>query len=477
MEGYTEFEVEKLHEQYWNLYEKEGFFFMGAIDVYVPMMVFWAGVSCVGKTELTVLEHFICRLIQEEIHDLNDIAFVLGVNERLIEKAVEQLVKSEILEKCTVCKEEKTWGRASRRCGSLTESMEYYLTTGGKELFLKNQKISVEREQIRSVFNMVSGNLEEEENLQLIQQVPEGHFILDAYYLLQHDDEETEKLLLSQFQLRFPQKNGFRDLSIGKKEVFYKKYHMMLYRMENRPKLRFVLYDFSKQLFDVTVSKKMQDMYENGKLSRMTQIISQAQDGIVILSDMERRLRIQPANIRYIMNREIRELVKSLFQIAQKSVFIVSPWINDSEYIMGKEFLEQMENTLKKDDFMVTIAYGYKSETEIKKLTDRMLNGKLKKTDKEFLENKKDIHSELAARRLQERFGNYSNFKMIFRNTHEKILCYDEKVSLVGSFNYFSYDGGESCNYEGSFFRKEGAALIEDEKFAKELIRIILKQE
>lgn len=257
----------------------------------------------------------------------------------------------------------------------------------------------------------------------------------------------------------------------------YKKYHMMLYRMENRPMLRFVLYDFSSQLFDVTVSKKMQDMYEAGKLSRMTQIISQAQEGIVILSDMERRLRIQPANIRYIMNREIRELVKRLFQIAEKSVFIVSPWINDSEYVLGKEFLEQMENALKKDNFTVTIAYGYKNETEIKTLTDRMLHGKLKTMDKEFLQNKKDIHSELAARRLQERFGNYSNFKMIFRNTHEKVLCYDEKVSLVGSFNYFSYDGGESSNYEGNFFRKEGAALIEDEKFAKELIKIILMQE
>ena len=191
MEGYTEYEVEKLHEQYWNLYEKEGFFFMGAMDVYVPMMVFWAGVSYVGKTALTVLEHFICRLIQEEIHELKDIAFVLGINERLIEKAAEQLIKSGILEKCMVSKESKK-GRAGRMRGSLAESIEYYLTTDGRELYLKNQKISVEREQIRSVFNMVSGNLEEEVNRQLVQQIPEGYLTLDAYYLLQIDDVEIE---------------------------------------------------------------------------------------------------------------------------------------------------------------------------------------------------------------------------------------------------------------------------------------------
>lgn len=477
MEVYTEFEVEKLHEQYWNLYEKENFYFMGAMDVYVPMLVFPIGISYIGRTSLTVLEHFICRLIQENIYEVKDISFVLGVQENIIEKVASELVQSNILQKHTAPKKEIQTGRNRRKNLISEECIEYRLTESGRELFMQNQKLSVEREQIKSFFNTVSGELEDEKNLKLISKVPKDHFTLDACYFIQNGDRQMEEWLLSQLQLQYPERSGFREMTIEKKEVFYKKYHMMLYRMENRPELRFVLYDFSKQLFDVTVSKKMQKLYATGKLFRMTEIIAQAQEGIVLLSDMERRLRNKPAGIRYVMNREIRELVKGLFQTANKSVFIVSPWINDSEYILGKEFLEQMEGALRKKDFSVTIAYGYKNEGEIKTLTERYLSGKLRESDPEFRENKKDIRSELAARRLQKRFEKYSNFQMLFRNTHEKVLCYDRKVSVVGSFNFFSYDGGESCNYEGAFFRKEGAVLIEDEKFAQELIQIICENE
>ena len=71
------------------------------------------------------------------------------------------------------------------------------------------------------------------------------------------------------------------------------------------------------------------------------------------------------------------------------------------------------------------------------------------------------------AQKLKKRFGKYENFKVFYVGTHEKILSYDERYTLVGSYNLLSYDGGESEGYKGFHFRYEGGVMIDDSEFAR----------
>lgn len=92
---------------------------------------------------------------------------------------------------------------------------------------------------------------------------------------------------------------------------------------------------------------------------------------------------------------------------------------------------------------------------------------------KEFVKNK-DWNTELAAEKLRKRFGKYSNFSISYIGTHEKILCIDDKYTLVGSYNLLSYDGGEKDKYKGKRFRFEGGVLIEDVELARYIKELIV---
>ena len=69
----------------------------------------------------------------------------------------------------------------------------------------------------------------------------------------------------------------------------------------------------------------------------------------------------------------------------------------------------------------------------------------------------KDWQTELMAEKLKKRFARYENFSMTYIGTHEKVLCIDERYTLVGSYH----------------FRFEGGVMIDDAEFAKHVIKEI----
>lgn len=73
----------------------------------------------------------------------------------------------------------------------------------------------------------------------------------------------------------------------------------------------------------------------------------------------------------------------------------------------------------------------------------------------------------------EKRFARYENFSMTYIGTHEKVLCIDERYTLVGSYNLLSYDGGEKEMFQGYHFRFEGGVMIDDAEFAKHVIKEI----
>ena len=96
-----------------------------------------------------------------------------------------------------------------------------------------------------------------------------------------------------------------------------------------------------------------------------------------------------------------------------------------------------------------------------------------RKHDDTAMRRDKDWQTELMAEKLKKRFARYENFSMTYIGTHEKVLCIDERYTLVGSYNLLSYDGGEKEMFQGYHFRFEGGVMNDDAEFAKHVIKEI----
>lgn len=158
------------------------------------------------------------------------------------------------------------------------------------------------------------------------------------------------------------------------------------------------------------------------------------------------QLESQVIPIQYIMNYKIREKFLAYLKNAQKSLYIISPWMN--HYIINDEFKQDLENLLKKG-VKVRIICG---------ITDPLSE----KQDFRDLNTQK-IANELI--RICEPYGDL--FKLQFGQTHEKLLICDDTHYINGSFNFLSYSGGEN-----KYFRNEGSTYIQDEMIIQETIKL-----
>lgn len=442
-----ELSIEKIHEEFLGYYENEKYFFMGAMDIYVPYLRVQTEVSFLTHGSLNTVEYTLCQLIENGTNQLEDISFLLGINEKMIEGAIGGLIKYELIEE---------------------RQKSYSFTKKGSLLCKNKKKLVLEKENRQLMLNLSTGEVDESDIECFEKEVNENYVKLSPRITIKADNDYVRSNLLPQVQKLYSDDIQVEDLYLQDRSKVYKKYHLMLYRRENQAFLKFLVYDYDKKRMNASVNQVLYDMYEKNDLRPLRDALEQAQDGIVYLSEYEKKYRVRPAKIKYLMNKEIRELIRNIFIYAKKSVYIISPWISNNEYVMSEKFKQQMEQALK-NNVKITIGYGYKQEEYVKRLTEQFLSGQLDVKDELYIKNKKEIETECAARQLMRRFASYSNFRMIFRNTHEKVLCYDEQYSLVGSFNYFSYDGGESNQYTGYSFRKEGAAFVDDCDFAKDL--------
>lgn len=137
----------------------------------------------------------------------------------------------------------------------------------------------------------------------------------------------------------------------------------------------------------------------------------------------------------HLINEQIRNKFIETFFIAEKEINIISPWI--SEVVVDDEFIELLENTLKRN-VTIKILYGIGENDDYR--------------------NKK---SENIASSLISRFKKYGNlFKIKKDNIHYKLLLCDDKYLISGSFNFLSFKG----DYEGYDNRAEGAEYIENKE-------------
>jgi len=151
-------------------------------------------------------------------------------------------------------------------------------------------------------------------------------------------------------------------------------------------------------------------------------------------------------SIQYIMNYKIREQFLEYLKNAEKSLYIISPWMNN--YVINSEFKRDLENLLKRG-VKIRIICG------IADFTSDNQDYRDKNTQK--------IANELI--RIAEPYDDLFGLK--FGQTHEKLLICDDVHYINGSFNFLSYSGGED-----KYFRNEGSTYCQDETLIQETIKL-----
>ncbi|MBQ3368718.1 hypothetical protein IJG44_07440 [bacterium] len=109
-----------------------------------------------------------------------------------------------------------------------------------------------------------------------------------------------------------------------------------------------------------------------------------------------------------------------VFENARNSIYIQSPWINWKTLRLYKEYIQ---NAVKKG-VKVTVKYGMKPRNRFDKIID-------KESQKFFDSLGKD------------------NFRLIKTDDHSKIVICDDEFMIMGSFNWFSFGGGNEPDARG----------------------------
>lgn len=125
-------------------------------------------------------------------------------------------------------------------------------------------------------------------------------------------------------------------------------------------------------------------------------------------------------------NNEIRSCFMQSFEVAEKRLDIICPWISSS--VVNVDLLDRIHRALGRG-VMIRIKYGINSSS---------LDIRSRESD------------ELAAK-LEKMFGQTGKFKIIKGNTHIKYLSCDSKFQMIGSYNFLSFAG----NYEKDNVRDE----------------------
>lgn len=141
----------------------------------------------------------------------------------------------------------------------------------------------------------------------------------------------------------------------------------------------------------------------------------------------------------HLKNEQIRKMFLKAFDVAEKEIDIISPWMNFS--VVNEGLVELMRKAFERG-VTIKIRYG------------------LKPNSSEF-DILRSTRSDQVAEYLKDIFKEYGDRLDIVRdNIHYKLVLCDEKFKLEGGFNYLSFIG----DYSNEDTRKEGSPYGTDVK-------------
>lgn len=155
---------------------------------------------------------------------------------------------------------------------------------------------------------------------------------------------------------------------------------------------------------------------------------------------------IANSNMKILKNREIREMFEEAIKKGEKEINIMSPWMN--QWVLVDSGIKDLIQKALERNATVKIVYGIKG------------NGSLNHN------NGRNEKSKYWAENMKESFRKYDKkFKIKEGNTHSKIVLCDDKFSLIGSYNFLSFEG----RYDNKDTRDEAVVYHENKEVIHEL--------
>jgi len=163
-------------EKYADIYEKNGYDLVSSAGIFVPWFQCTLKCLCMSEQPMSELDNVVCRCITSEINTIEDIAFVLALDVRIVEAEIEELLLSGIL---------------------LEKDGTLYLTENGSLLHKRNMKVENVKEEFFVAINAVTG----EWSVSVGERLSKAQISKDAVCLqplrtvVKHELEENRELL------------------------------------------------------------------------------------------------------------------------------------------------------------------------------------------------------------------------------------------------------------------------------------------
>ncbi len=448
-------------DKYESLHSADGYELAASAEVYVPFFRCTLKCMCEEHTPMSELDKAVCTCIERGISIESEISFVLSLDSGIIKGELERLIEG----------------------GILSEAEETLAFTDfGKQCYSRKMRAINTVVEYEVLMNAVTGEWmttdDEDDGNKLLNESVDGGVCLPPVKTVSAMDIENNDVIRN----RLGQQSDVSVLRMSlmeRKTVEYYKEIVFLYE-NNNSRVLFEIYDPSKDELDLMLSSRLRQRYEKKEILELIKAgdhLKYAKDSIIEENNNNHpsaTINSKDKEIRYLKNREIREMLLKQLDESKKHLFIISPWISD--FVVNDEMLNKFENALKRG-VIVEIGYGYipieKMKWRLKKHAENEARATTDKEKKKAVESKKkdkDVTSVEMAKELEKRFSKYENFTIqyIKNGSHEKFLSYDDNYVYIGSMNLLSYDGGEKENYQGFNFRFEGGILLEDKQFANE---------
>ena len=135
----------------------------------------------------------------------------------------------------------------------------------------------------------------------------------------------------------------------------------------------------------------------------------------------------------YLMNDQLKPMFLNTFQIAEKEIDLICPWMN--RRVINEEMILRFRRAISRG-VKIKICYGIGTEVSDTRQTE----------------------TEKTVDMLKSRFADSDLISFNKGNTHIKYLICDDKYMMVGSYNLLSF----AADYEDDDVREEGMEFIVD---------------
>lgn len=433
-----------IEERFANMYETEGYHLAASVPAQIPWFQCSLECKCFSQQAMSELDKIVCKCIKRKINTPEDISFVLALDLQIVVGEIEELCQTGLI---------------------VIDSGIISLTENGEKAFQIQKKVEDRIEIFLVYMNGITGEwVCSDERWIKEEELQDNTLRFQPIKSVIRQDIENNDYIISSLQ----QINETQIVSAKLQEykaVVYSEEEVILFK--NNTDIIFTMYNQARDELDIKAADSLMRKYKRRELLEVMQAEEYILQNEKVFSDYGMAVK----ELKYYRNKEIRELFKNIFDIAKESIFIISPWIDNKNYVMTEELLAKIEYALSVRGIQISIGYGYPSEKKMNAKRHKYMQDVTKK--KEIGDNDKDWQTELMANKLKTMFAKYDNFSIFYVGTHEKILSYDEQYTLIGSYNFLSYDGGELEQYEGFNFRYEGSVMINDSEFARYVKREI----